>query len=41
LQVHPNVLFVADVHAYAMDAAEIIGILAGRFDPAKNVLHVQ
>ena len=41
LQVHPNVLFVADVHAYAMDMAEVIGVLAGRYDPVRKVLHVE
>lgn len=40
-QVHPNVQFVADVHSYMMDSAEVIGVLAGRYDKAGKVLYIQ
>lgn len=40
-QVHPNVHFVADVHAYMMEKNEVIGWLGGWFDKRNNVLYVQ
>lgn len=41
MQVHPNVHFVSDVHAYMMESAEVIGILAGRFDHEGRVVYIQ
>ncbi|CAM9798249.1 unnamed protein product [Pylaiella littoralis] len=39
--VHPNVHFVADVHAYMMEKNEVIGWLGGWFDKENNVLYIQ
>eukprot|EP00904_Undaria_pinnatifida_P002741 jgi/Undpi1/12468/HiC_scaffold_5.g02139.m1 len=41
VKVHPNVQFVADVHSYMMDSAEVIGVLAGRYDREQGVLYIQ
>ncbi|KAH8098293.1 RNA polymerase II transcription regulator recruiting protein [Aureococcus anophagefferens] len=40
LAVHPDVAFLCDVHAHLADA-EIIGLLGGRWDPEKRMMHVQ
>lgn len=38
---HPNVHFVSDAHAYMMDSAEVIGVLAGRYDKANRNMYIQ
>lgn len=40
-QVHPNVHFVADTHAYMMEKNEVIGWLGGWFDDVNKILYVQ
>jgi len=40
LKIHPDVAFLCDLHAHLADA-EIIGLLGGRWDPARNAMHVQ
>ena len=40
LKVHPDCAFLCDLHAHLADA-EIIGLLGGRWDAGRNVMHVQ
>jgi hypothetical protein len=40
VEVHPQVDYLCDVHAHLCEA-EVIGLLAGRWDAARNILFIQ